>query len=630
MKKCLPWLLLILLFIPSKAFAALVLNDVVSKTVAFDLGEAPRRAEILRYVRLVRDEFYPRAELLDVRALGAETLKAKLKDSFVLYGRLEPGSLTERILKDTYGSLKVGEESLETPLFSGKGPHLRLITIAKNPFGYAPIALYCASKADLLIDINSLFHGPSSFHLFSEKLEIAKGRLGRDFTPENEALSFLQAKEDLEQFFATIEEVHPNPFAKLSRRAYEALKAKVLKQIQEDAAGGKISIKKLERTLYFAAASFGDGHTSLLPREDPTEITDGGTRFPPFLFSFRNGDFFIEKAVQRNLIGQKVLSIEGKTPRTFLKPILERCSGEILPFKAARFIGRQSFYWSLTDLLHGKKELQLSTVVKGKTAAHTLRTIPISDFLNLSFHKDWNPEPKVRFFGDIAYFIYPAFEKSEKRIAQVEEIFKQIGKRCSKHLIIDLRGNGGGNSAMSDVILKHLTHQPIRNFSGVNVKISKKARECYPGRYEKAPLGTIIKQSVEPAPLESTPDFFRGDSVLLVDNGTFSSAADFAAIVKGYKLAPILGYETGGLPHCFGDVLAFELGNSGLPFGVSYKEFFAPVPSPGDDRHGVIPDLSFTERLLGKYRGQEDPGLAIAQEFLKTAPHFSRKPLKRF
>ena len=114
---------------------------------------------------------------------------------------------------------------------------------------------------------------------------------------------------------------------------------------------------------------------------------------------------------------------------------------------------------------------------------------------------------------------------------------------------------------------------------------------------------------------------FHGRFILLTDNGVFSSATDFAAIIKDFHLGLIIGYETGGVPTSFGDVVGVTLPYSGIELAVSFKRFLAPVPEHGDDTHGVIPDIVATDVLLAKYRTAEDPVLALA---LDIARHGSR------
>jgi C-terminal processing protease CtpA/Prc len=85
---------------------------------------------------------------------------------------------------------------------------------------------------------------------------------------------------------------------------------------------------------------------------------------------------------------------------------------------------------------------------------------------------------------------------------------------------------------------------------------------------------------------------------MLTDHLVFSSAVMFADAFRDYNVGTIVGYETGGTPSHYGYPRTFELKNSGIDFGVSRTPFNAPKPRPGDDQHGVLPDVAVDRELL--------------------------------
>ena len=111
---------------------------------------------------------------------------------------------------------------------------------------------------------------------------------------------------------------------------------------------------------------------------------------------------------------------------------------------------------------------------------------------------------------------------------------------------------------------------------------------------------------------------FQGNLFLLTSGRTFSSAADFTAVIKDYQFGTIIGEETGGLRQCFGDVLSFTMPGTGINFGVSFKYFYAPVPEIGDDRHGTVPDIELDNDILADYSHENDPALAFALDYIKN------------
>ena len=126
---------------------------------------------------------------------------------------------------------------------------------------------------------------------------------------------------------------------------------------------------------------------------------------------------------------------------------------------------------------------------------------------------------------------------------------------------------------------------------------------------------TFCPQAEAPGPTRDA--FFPGRIFLLVDGGTFSSASDFTAMFRDYRGRTILGSETGGLPVCFGDIVGFTLEHSGLRCCVSCKQFFGPKPRPGDDEHGVLPDIPASGKPLRAYQDEADPVLAFTVNHIK-------------
>jgi C-terminal processing protease CtpA/Prc len=204
--------------------------------------------------------------------------------------------------------------------------------------------------------------------------------------------------------------------------------------------------------------------------------------------------------------------------------------------------------------------------------------------------------------------VYASFVLSDGEKKRIDGVFRALDAGNVEDLILDLRGNSGGNSEMGDFIFSYLTERPFRSFSRVRVKLSPESLATYGDQSRFAGHeGLIITYRGEEKRHARPETPFEGRVTLLVDNATFSSAMDFAAMFRDYEIGEIIGYETGGLPISFGDVLSLSLDNSRIPYGVSYKQFFGPRPRPGDDEHGVIPDIVGTRELLAPHRGAEDP-----------------------
>lgn len=614
-------LLLVSLILPAQARPVTV-NDNFralkkASVLLYDLPEDGDRDRTLAYIREMHGYFFSQMELIDVRRTPRTEWSSRLGAGFLLYGVMATGSLTSEVLTHTYGSLQLSPGRLETPMFQGAGKELRFISVARNPFGPGPVTVYAAEQNALLHGINDAFHGPQSYHLFTRNKTLQEGTFNESFQRIPSDLPLAAAREDARVLFESLERIHPNLLAKLPRSRYEALRREVDTAIAAAAIKGRVPVRELASILYRATAAFQDGHTSLSWQYRPNGLTDAETRYPSFRLEYRNGRFVVGKTLgMAELEGLEVVSIEGKPTQAFLAPILDRCSGELMAFKAQRFDDSQTFYWSLTRLLGDRKRLSLSLRGSdGQPRRIHVPTVPLETFEQLDADRPERPQALTLRFPrpEVAYVSYPSFDYSQEQIQAINGVFRAIAARKLRALIWDLRGNGGGNSAMSDVILSHLTRQKVRQFSRIDLKVSPESIEARSDWFDEAipSIGQVMVATSSLRSLPKVPNSFSGRLYVLTDAGTFSSAADFAAMVKGFRLGTLVGYETGGLAHSFGDVLVRYLPNSDIRYGVSCKEFYAPVPKPGDDRHGVRPDVAITDAMLKPYASSADPLLAF-------------------
>lgn len=140
--------------------------------------------------------------------------------------------------------------------------------------------------------------------------------------------------------------------------------------------------------------------------------------------------------------------------------------------------------------------------------------------------------------------------------------FREVHNQGLDRIVVDLRGNSGGHSRVTNLFVEYLDTGTI---SSGSVR----------GRYGDwvFPLGSGTMEGRK----HQHP--FRGEILVLTDHATFSSAADFAVVLSDNHLARIIGDSPGSAPTGAGDVVAFQLPHTGLFMQVSYKEFVRPDPT---------------------------------------------------
>jgi hypothetical protein len=232
---------------------------------------------------------------------------------------------------------------------------------------------------------------------------------------------------------------------------------------------------------------------------------------------------------------------------------------------------------------------------------------------------------KVEFFdaGATAHFLYSHFRPGPEEQKKVDSVFQELKAKGAHNLILDLRGNRGGESTMAEYIFRYLYDGSFRTFRKIRAKASWDILPQVP--WWARPLmvvlrGRVVSQSFVERAAPKPDAFFAGRAYLLTDNGSYSMATAFATMFRYYKVGAIVGYETGGLPMMFGGPHRFTLKNSRIPCAVSWTENFPPMPRPGDDEHGVIPDVPLSDQKLAEFTSEQDPVLAFALRYVKAAP----------
>jgi len=160
-------------------------------------------------------------------------------------------------------------------------------------------------------------------------------------------------------------------------------------------------------------------------------------------------------------------------------------------------------------------------------------------------------------------------EPGKESFAQfVDRLFAHVDSAGSRRLILDLRGNGGGNNYLN----QPLVHALIRR-----------------------------------------PDLDRpGRLFVIVDRGTFSAAVSLAADLQRETHALFVGEPTGGAPNSPGDPARVTLPASGLLVRISTVLWTGS--DPRDPRAFIAPDLP-ARPSFADWMAHRDPALAAIEAY---------------
>ncbi len=428
------------------------------------------------------------------------------------------------------------------------------------------------------------------------------------------------AAADLEQLFRTIESVHPDAYAVASRASVAREREAVVRALPD-------SVTRPELYLRLAplVAKLGDGHTNVAPPpEEWAAALRAGEPILPFRMTVDPvGQLRVSLAAPDAPVraGDAVLAIAGTPVAELLDRAMASLGGELLTWRrrnAAGFLPRHLWMGGvrgpfevtvrrdgepapLTFRLDGLRGDSLDALARAQAAARGASGAPRD--------LEYRTLP-----GRVGYLEFRAMTAAPDDFAQrLAAILRQAVGDSIGALVVDLRRNGGGNSQLGELLLQHLTGAPFRMAARKEWKMSAEYRAMLRARAEQArrqdsvrfaasngdvelrrllegPDGRMLTSDSRPRTRPRLEPRFDGPVCVLIGPGTFSSAMMTANAIQDYRLATLIGEETGGVPTSFGEQYAFRLPNSQLPVTISSARF---VRASGDAsvRAGVVPDI---------------------------------------
>ena len=159
--------------------------------------------------------------------------------------------------------------------------------------------------------------------------------------------------------------------------------------------------------------------------------------------------------------------------------------------------------------------------------------------------------------------------------------FESVHNNEITNLILDLRGNNGGDPDKAAEILSYITDTKPVYFE-----------QWVPGypKYKK--------------PLQAQEPQFRGKIYVLTNGGCFSTSGHLISLIKYHKLGILIGEETGGSFYCYGCQTDITLPNTKIVFSYATCTYQTKV-SGFSTTTGIHPDIKITPSIEDVISGND-------------------------
>jgi Peptidase family S41 len=211
----------------------------------------------------------------------------------------------------------------------------------------------------------------------------------------------------------------------------------------------------------------------------------------------------------------------------------------------------------------------------------------------------------------------------------IDQAFDRFLQAGANRLIVDLRGNPGGDNLFSDVMVAWFAERPFRFASQFKIKVSAETIAANTARIEHdaAAAGPVSRQFAAlyarhrigdvadfdiPQASPRQGSRFAGKVFVLIDRQTYSNAVAVAALVQDYRFGIIVGEATSDMATTYGAMEQFALEHSGLMVGYPKARIVRPN---GDLRaRGVVPDIAIRVPIVQPPRDEVlQQAIAIAR-----------------
>jgi len=429
-----------------------------------------------------------------------------------------------------------------------------------------------------------------------------------------------EVRGDFEYFYKTLEQTHYNLYVNTRKEVFEKQYEKIYSSITDS-----LTLIQISRLFQPFAALSNLAHCSMgfpwgLYFEKDNQRS--ATLFPFNVTILNNRAFITDNYSSDRFIqkGDEILSIDSIPIDAKLKEMYDFLSGEGIDMKNSLIdilTFPRTYWW-----IYGNRNQHVLKVRRkeGEIKSIIIKSIHPFDYEQKASKKKsvFSVNREFKFIDSIAYlhpgvFInnqsngntseHKTFETNEF-ISFIDSSYREMHKVKPKNLIIDLRGNPGGDNSFSDPMIAYFATSPFWYCSEFSVKTSSITKQFWRDVKDSSLQdlktqiltkkdGEIFKVLFQNNSPRTDSLRFEGRVYVLIDRYSYSNAVSVAAIVQDYSFGLIIGEPTADVASSYGATHEFKLPNSQL--SVSYPKAFIVRPNGDRSLKGVTPDVNIVD-----------------------------------
>lgn len=446
----------------------------------------------------------------------------------------------------------------------------------------------------------------------------------------NRQYSPVELKEDLSTLKYHLETVHPGLYTYTSKEKLDQRFAEI--EAQLDQSMTDIEFYRLVSPLL---TPIGNGHTNIQPSDG--FLNHHRTQFSIFPLSIKwiNGSLYTLRDLSTAggaPLGAEILQINGMKADSLFRAMRNHVTRDGYnlsnpnDYLSLRFRHFYSYLIGQPDTFHLQLRLK-----NGQKQTYSIATEPYQTLLD-TYNERYNElvkaneKPLLRFeiVDGLGILTIKTFSKGylksrgQKFDDFMADAFQQIADQKVKHLIVDMRNNGGGDPEPTITLFGYLHDKPFTFYK----EISLITRNVPDNRLYKDKLffqeafisfrtkkdGDIyhLKGVAGTKPSPPLSPRFDGKLYILGNGRSFSATGEMSAILKEYDRGVFIGEEIGGNPvqNTSGAMLRLQLPNTDLNV-VNPIVLWKMNVTFENTGHGVIPDYPVIASIDDLLQGRD-------------------------